>query len=153
MAKQTKQPYQEQVDKLCQELGITEKQYNANTTIPELEAIIDKLEAQLPDDVESDADIDSGEENTENHASGNDEIEISMTDLPDGAVIDESPDLQVEVSGDDEGNLEVKAVSTFRCRVNDERITVLAGQRKLLPEDVAMDAVDIGVAVLIGSVK
>ncbi|MGI9835676.1 hypothetical protein ACJPQX_20755 [Vibrio vulnificus] len=148
MAKQTKQPYQEQVDKLCQELGITEKQYNANTTIPELEAIIDKLEAQLPD-----VDTDSGEENAEKHASGNDEIEISMTDLPDGAEIDESLDLQVEVNGDDEGNLEVKAVSTFRCRVNDERITVLAGQRKLLPEDVAMDAVGIGVAVLIGSVK
>ncbi|HCG7105025.1 TPA: hypothetical protein NJ322_004326 [Vibrio parahaemolyticus] len=151
MAKQTKQPYQEQVDQLCQELGITEKQYNANTTIPELEAIIDKLEAQLPDD--SELETDSGEENTENNSGVNNEIEISMTDLPDGAEIDESPDLQVEVNGDDEGNLEVKAVSTFRCRANKERITVLAGQHKLLPEDVAMDAVASGVAVLIGSVK
>ncbi|MBF4238166.1 hypothetical protein EAY82_27055, partial [Vibrio anguillarum] len=52
MAK-TKQPYQEQIDGLCNELGITEKQYTDKTTIPELEAIIDKLEAQLPDDEET----------------------------------------------------------------------------------------------------
>lgn len=153
MAK-TKQPYQEQIDNLCKELGITETQYNDKTTIPELEAIIDKLEAQLPD--EEDQEPETAPEQSEASQDAplnNDEVEITLTDdVPDDADIDDS-DTTVEVNSDDEGQIEVRALSTFRCRVGDDRITVIAGNRKFLPEDVAMDALQIGVAVLIGTVE
>lgn len=148
MAK-TKQPYQEQIDNLCKELGITETQYNDKTTITELEAIIDKLEAQLPDEEDQEPETDPEQDAPLN----NDEVEITLTDdVPDDADIDDS-DTTVEVNSDDEGQIEVRAVSTFRCRVGDERITVIAGNRKFLPEDVAMDALQIGVAVFIGTVE
>ncbi|MCP5019714.1 MAG: hypothetical protein GY938_31175 [Ketobacter sp.] len=153
MAK-TKQPYQEQIDNLCKELGITETQYNDKTTIPELEAIIDKLEAQLPDEEDQEPETDPEQSEASQDAPlNNDEVEITLTDdVPDDADIDDS-DTTVEVNSDDEGQIEVRAVSTFRCRVGDERITVIAGNRKFLPEDVAMDALQIGVAVLIGTVE
>lgn len=153
MAK-TKQPYQEQIDNLCKELGITETQYNDKTTIPELEAIIDKLEAQLPDEKDQEPETDPEQSEASQDAPlNNDEVEITLTDdVPDDADIDDS-DTTVEINSDDEGQIEVRAVSTFRCRVGDERITVIAGTRKFLPEDVAMDALQIGVAVLIGTVE
>ncbi len=153
MAK-TKQPYQEQIDNLCKELGITETQYNDKTTIPELEAIIDKLEAQLPDEEDQEPETDPEQSEASQDAPlNNDEVEITLTDdVPDDADIDDS-DTTVEVNSDDEGQIEVRAVSTFRCRVGDERITVIAGTRKFLPEDMAMDALQIGVAVLIGTVE
>ena len=153
MAK-TKQPYQEQIDNLCKELGITETQYNDKTTIPELEAIIDKLEAQLPDEEDQEPETDPEQSEASQDAPlNNDEVEITLTDdVPDDADIDDS-DTTVEVNSDDEGQIEVRAVSTFRCRVGDERITVIAGNRKFLPENVAMDALQIGVAVLIGTVE
>ena len=121
----TKQPYQEQIDNLCKELGITETQYNDKTTIPELEAIIDDLEAQLPDGE------DQGSETKPKQSGASKDALLN----------------------NDEGQIEVRAVSTFRCRVGDERITVIAGNRKFLPEDVAMDALQIGVAALIGMVE
>ncbi|WP_210447842.1 hypothetical protein [Vibrio crassostreae] len=153
MAK-TKKPYQEQIDNLCKELGITETQYNDKTTIPELEAIIDKLEAQLPDEEDQEPETNPEQSEASQDAPlNNDEVEITLTDdVPDDADIDDS-DTTVEVNSDDEGQIEVRAVSTFRCRVGDERITVIAGNRKFLPEDVAMDALQIGVAVLIGTVE
>ena len=153
MAK-TKQPYQEQIDNLCKDLGITETQYNDKTTIPELEAIIDKLEAQLPDEEDQEPETNPEQSEASQDAPlNNDEVEITLTDdVPDDADIDDS-DTTVEVNSDDEGQIEVRAVSTFRCRVGDERITVIAGNRKFLPEDVAMDALQIGVAVLIGTVE
>lgn len=153
MAK-TKQPYQEQIDNLCKELGITEIQYNDKTTIPELEAIIDKLEAQLPDEEEQEPETNPEQsEDSQDEPLNNDEVEITLTDdVPDDADIDDS-DTTVEVNSDDKGQIEVRAVSTFRCRVGDERITVIAGSRKFLPEDVAMDALQIGVAVFIGTVE
>ncbi|MBD1559497.1 hypothetical protein HC752_21375 [Vibrio sp. S9_S30] len=144
MAK-TKQPYQEQIDNLCKDLGITETQYNDKTTIPELEAIIDKLEAQLPDEEDQEPETDPEQSEASQDAPlNNDEVEITLTDE---AACDIAT--TVEANSDYEGQfmIEVRAVSTFRCRVGDERITVIAGNRKFLPEDVAMDALQNGVAV------
>ena len=150
MAK-AKQPYQEQIDNLCKELGITEPQYTEKTTIQELEAIIDNLEAQLPDEEDESTNLEQPDTSKEAESS-NDEVEITLSDdIPDDAEIDDS-DITVEVNSNEEEKIEVKAVSTFRCRVGDERITVVSGNRKFLPEDVAMDALQLGVAVLIGKV-
>ncbi|MCL9783658.1 hypothetical protein M9194_19725 [Vibrio sp. S4M6] len=129
-----KKPYQEQIDSLCEELGITEPQYDDKNSIADLEKIIDELEAKLPENSDSE------------------EVEITLTDdVPESEGIEDSVD--VEVNSDKSGNIEVKAVSTFRCRVDDERVTVVKDNKHYLPEDVAMEAVEAGVAVLIGKQK
>ncbi|MFV0576065.1 MAG: hypothetical protein ACK5NC_11725, partial [Vibrio sp.] len=43
-----KKQLQAHIDSLCEELGMTEKQYKSDTTIAELQTIIDDLEDQLP---------------------------------------------------------------------------------------------------------
>ncbi|RMZ62409.1 hypothetical protein, partial [Vibrio anguillarum] len=153
----TKQPYQEQIDGLCNELGITEKQYTDKTTIPELEAIIDKLEAQLPDDEETEqsneteqlsdtelVDVSQPDEQLVDEIQDN-EVEITLTDdLPDDTPIDES-DLDVEVNSDEAEQLEVIAKSTFVYEVDGQRHTVVKGTRKFVPKDVAMDALSVNV--------
>lgn len=135
MAK-SKQPYQDQIDNLCKELGITETQYNDRTTIPDLEAIIDQLESQIPDEEDQKPETNPEQSATSKDASiNNDNVEIGLTDdVPDHA------------DNDDSDTIEVLAVSTFRCRVGDTPIMVIAGERKLLPVNVAMDALNIGVA-------
>lgn len=133
-----KKPHQEQIDALCNELGITDPQYTGKTTIAELEKIIDKLESQLPDESDGDA--------IEIHAVSND-------DIPDDAVVDEGSASDVEIDTDTSGHLKVKALKTFVTRVGGEDVMQHPNDISFLSESDAMHAVELGVACLIGTRK
>lgn len=169
-----KKPYQDQIDSLCTQLGITKPQYDEKTTISELEEIIDKLEAQLPDDesesgeqtLETESTIESSpaliEEPSvaveEQPANTSVEVKVYAADeMPNGENLngEENTDSagDVEVNSDEAGDVEVEATRTFRCNSHGERLTVLRGTRVFLPEDVANDAVCNDAACFIGCLK
>ncbi|MCL1124156.1 hypothetical protein [Shewanella surugensis] len=125
----------EQIDMLCKELGISEPQYQANTSIKELESIIDKLEEQLPDEgANSDLDVELPIQQ-----SSDDEHKQAPTSKP-------SSEMSAE-SDIDRQSIQVRALKTFRCRVDNERVDVLKSKLKTLPQTVANDAIRAGVAV------
>lgn len=87
-----KTPLQKHIDGLCEELGITEKPYHSNTTIAELQKIIDELEAKLPEeDNDASDDLDSETEQSDPQDSSNedDEPDLGTTDK-DNSSLDES---------------------------------------------------------------
>jgi len=87
-----KTPLQKHIDGLCEELGITEKPYNSNTTIAELQKIIDELEAKLPEednDASDDLDIETDQSDPQDSFDEDDEPDLGSTDK-DNSSLDES---------------------------------------------------------------
>ncbi|GAB6263910.1 hypothetical protein [Photobacterium sp. R1] len=135
---------QAHIDGLCEQLGISDKPYKDDTTIKDLEKLIDELETQIPDDTAGDGTDGEGTDDT-------DLTEITMVDesaLPPGAVIQndvEGPEVVVNGKGD----LLIKAKVSIQLRSHGKPVLVLAGESAYVEEQAAMDAVSEKVAVLL----
>lgn len=151
-----KKPLQQHIDQLCTELGIEDKPYTEKTSIPDLQKIVDDLEAKLPDEEsepESDetetlegGDLPPEEPETLEVESG---IEIGLVDkseLPDDAVIE---DAGVEVESNESGDLLIKAKTTIRLQSHGQSLKISKDQTAYVDEQAAMDAVEDGLAVLL----
>ena len=167
----SKEHLQKHIDSLCEDLNITKSPYKSNTSVTELQKIIDDLEDQLPDDnddeladdqvlddandeiidgdlVEGDLAItsDSGQPDITEIPPGSHVGAFKESQLPEDAVIDESG---VEVSANDAGDLELKALVTIGLISHGKRVMVRKGTTAFIEESAALDAVDEGVAVLL----
>ncbi|EOV3439722.1 hypothetical protein ACOW85_000164 [Vibrio parahaemolyticus] len=172
----SKEHLQKHIDGLCEELNITKSPYKSNTSVPELQKIIDELEDQLPEenDVElvddqviddiTDGDLSDGVidgELVDGDPTGTD-VQPGITEIPSGshvgvvkesqlpedAVIDESG---VEVSANEAGDLELKALVTIGLISHGKRVMVRKGTTAFIEESAALGAVDEGVAVLLSA--
>ena len=95
-----KKPLQQHIDQLCTELGIEDKPYTEKTSIPDLQKIVDDLEAKLPDEEsepESDetetlegGDLPPEEPETLEVESGTEIGLVDKSELPDDAVIEDA---------------------------------------------------------------
>jgi len=157
-----KENLKKRVDELCKELGITEPQYSDKTTEPQLNKVIDELEAKLPDMDESDDEAQSQTpENDANHIAGDQseqtESETSeksevligaAVELPDDATVldDGEPP---EVNADENGNVQVLVDKPFQCLQGQETMLLKRGDKPFLDEETAMEAVDAGLAYFV----
>lgn len=143
-AKSTKAPLHSHIDGLCEELGITEKPYSDKNTIEELQAIIDELEAKLPDD--GDGDDGEGGEGDE----GNELLigTIALTDLPNGAIVDHGVDVPA-IKTNSLGDVLIEAICTIQLISHGNAMVLNKHQREYVDEKAAMAAVDEGVAYLV----
>ncbi|MGL6025866.1 MAG: hypothetical protein ACRC0U_01930 [Vibrio sp.] len=152
---------QKHIDGLCDELGITDKQYSSNTTIGELQSIIDELESKLPDgDAEQDEEPELGV--------GDDLIDEPESKLPDGdAELNEDPAPEsgdeiikahpansvakgeVETSSNDVGDIEVKAKLTVILKSHGKTVKIVKGASAFIEKSAALDAVEEGVAAFL----
>ncbi|MDO6707926.1 hypothetical protein [Photobacterium sp. 1_MG-2023] len=135
---------QAHIDGLCEQLGISDKPYKDDTTIKELEKLIDELETQIPDDTDGDGTDGEGTDDT-------DLTEITMVDesaLPPGAVIRDDLD-GPEVVANANGDLLIKADVSIQLLSRGERVFIPAGDTAYVEESVALDAVAEKVAVLL----
>ncbi|MDF4625041.1 hypothetical protein [Vibrio parahaemolyticus] len=167
----SKEHLQKHIDGLCEELNITKSPYKSNTSVTELQKIIDDLEDQLPDDNDdeladapvlddanddiSDGDLvdgdlaiasDSGQTDITEIPPGSHVGAFKESQLPEDAVINESG---VEVSANEAGDLELKALVTIGLMSHGKRVMVRKGTTAFIEESAALDAVDEGVAVLL----
>lgn len=140
-AKSTKAPLHSHIDGLCEELGITEKPYSDKNTVEELQAIIDELEAKLPD--EGDGDEGDGDE-------GNELLigTIALTDLPNGAIVDHGIDVPA-IKTNSLGDVLIEAICTIQLISHGNAMVLNKHQREYVDEKAAMAAVDEGVAYLV----
>lgn len=139
-----KSALQAHIDGLCEQLGISDKPYKDDTTIKDLEKLIDELEAQIPDDTAGDG-MDVG------GTDGTDLTEITMVDesaLPPGAVIQNDAE-GPEVVANEKGDLLIKALVSIQLRSHGKSVIVLAGDSAYVEEQAALDAVSEDVAVLL----
>ncbi|EJB8454882.1 hypothetical protein MW332_004730 [Vibrio parahaemolyticus] len=180
----SKEHLQKHIDGLCEELNVTKSPYKSNTSVTELQKIIDDLEDQLPDDnddelagaqvlddandelvdaqvlddandeiidgdfVEGDFALtsDSGQPDITAIPPGSHVGAFKESQLPEDAVIGESG---VEVSANETGDLELKALVTIGLISHGKRVMVRKGTTAFIEESAALDAVDEGVAVLL----
>ncbi|MCR9549214.1 hypothetical protein [Vibrio antiquarius] len=157
-----KENLKKRVDELCKELGITEPQYSDKTTEPQLNKVIDDLEAKLPDMDESDDEAQSQtqgndanhtasdqSEQTESQASEKSEVLIGAADeLPDDATVldDGEPP---EVNADEKGNVQVLVDKPFQCLQGQKTVLLKRGDKPFLDEETAMEAVDASLAYFV----
>ncbi len=92
-----KQQLQKHIDGLCEELEITEPQYNSKTKVEQLQAIIDELEAKLPED--------------------SDDVNNETEEVPESEDDDALDTHQLEV-GDDEQNPSAAVVTDYEQDVS-----------------------------------
>ncbi|EJB8455074.1 hypothetical protein MW332_004930 [Vibrio parahaemolyticus] len=167
----SKEHLQKHIDGLCEELNVTKSPYKSNTSVTELQKIIDDLEEQLPDENDDeladdqvlddandgviDGDLvdgaltltsDSGQPDITEIPPGSHVGAFKESQLPEDAVIDESG---VEVSANEAGDLELKALVTIGLISHGKRVMVRKGTTAFIEESAALDAVDEGVAVLL----
>ncbi|WP_031410617.1 hypothetical protein [Vibrio parahaemolyticus] len=172
----SKEHLQKHIDGLCEELNITKSPYKSNTSVTELQKIIDELEDQLPEDNDvelvdnqviddiTDGDLSDGVidgEFVDGDPTGTD-VQPGITEIPPGshvgvvkesqlpedAVIDESG---VEVSANEAGDLELKALVTIGLISHGKRVMVRKCTTAFIEESAALVAVDEGVAVLLSA--
>jgi hypothetical protein len=151
-----KKPLQRHIDQLCTELGIEDKPYTEKTSIPDLQKIVDDLEAKLPDEEsepESDdietldgGDLPPEEPETLEVESGTEVGLVDKSELPDDAVIE---DASVEVESNESGDLLIKANTTIRLQSHGQPLKISKDQTAYVDEQAAMDAVGDGLAVLL----
>lgn len=151
-----KKPLQQHIDQLCTELGIEDKPYTEKTSIPDLQKIVDDLEAKLPDEEsepESDetetlegGDLPPEEPETLEVESGTEIGLVDKSELPDDAVIE---DAGVEVDSNESGELLIKAKTTIRLQSHGQPLKISKDQTAYVDEQAAMDAVEDGLAVLL----
>ncbi|MBE4585499.1 hypothetical protein BOO29_11050 [Vibrio navarrensis] len=157
-----KEMLQKQIDALCNELGINEPQYTEKTTEKQLNAIIDELEAKLPEEGDEDdendgidsstghsLDASSGEETTEggtptDKAPSEKDVLAMAGNLPKDAELSDGAD--VEAISDEQGDVLVFGLKTFECVSHGERVTVKQGDEAYLEEKAALDAIEASVA-------
>lgn len=136
------------IDSLCEELGIQTAPYKSNSTVKELQKNIDDLEAQLPEEDDSDdetdvsADNEAADAGDDDIASGTEISAVSESDLPDDAVVE---DKGVEVSANSSGDIEIKAHKyTIELVSHGERVKIVKGKSAFVEEKVAVKVVDDG---------
>jgi len=153
------------IDELCGELNITEPQYDDKTTEAQLNAIIDELEAKLPDGDESENededqsqaqgnDVDdpaSGEsQEAEDQESDKSEVLVGIGELPEGeSITDEG--VVPEAKTNDQGEVQVLVAKPFQYVANGEPVLAKSGEKPFLDEDTAMEAVEAGLAHIIAT--
>jgi hypothetical protein len=153
------------IDELCGELNITEPQYDDKTTEAQLNAIIDELEAKLPDGDESENEDEDQSQtqgnDVDNPASGeNQEAEIQTSDkaevlvgigeLPEGETISDDGVIPVAKTND-QGEMQVLVTKPFQYVVDGKPVLAKSGEKPFLDEDTAMEAVEAGLAHIIAT--
>lgn len=153
------------IDELCGELNITEPQYDDKTTEAQLNAIIDELEAKLPDGDESENededqsqaqgnDVDnpaSGEsQEAEDQESDKPEVLVGIGELSEGESITDDGVIP-EAKTNDQGEMQVLVTKPFQYVVNGEPVLAKSGEKPFLDEDTAMEAVEAGLAHIIAT--
>lgn len=153
------------IDELCGELNITEPQYDDKTTEAQLNAIIDELEAKLPDGDESENededqsqaqgnDVDnpaSGEsQEAEGQESDKPEVLVGIGELPEGESITDDGVIP-EAKTNDQGEMQVLVAKPFQYVANGEPVLAKSGEKPFLDEDTAMEAVEAGLAHIIAT--
>lgn len=156
-----KKQLQTHIDGLCEELGITDQPYKSDTTIAQLQSIIDTLEDQLPSEdqeeaesaddsegltVEEQPDLQYQPEPDTDIPSGSEVSVMDESDIPEGAIVE---DKSVKVSSDEKGDLEVKAKTTIYLMSHGKSVKISKGKTAFIEEFAALQALDEGVAVLL----
>ncbi|MCG6227117.1 hypothetical protein [Vibrio furnissii] len=161
-----KELLQKRIDELCKELGITKSPYTDKTSEKQLNAIIDELEAKLPDENDEHDESDQSNDGSDQEAFGPDDTSSSQaaqtpdsegqapaenevlaiaSELPEGATLTDDNNVP-EVQSNAEGDLKVKALKTFQALSHGKTVIVTKGETAYLEEQAANDAVDAGVA-------
>ncbi|MGI2879341.1 hypothetical protein ACRTDO_00900 [Vibrio furnissii] len=161
-----KELLQKRIDELCKELGITKSPYTDKTSEKQLNAIIDELEAKLPDEGDEHDKSNESHDGSDQEASGPDDTSGSQvapppdsagkapaenevlaiaSELPEGATLTDDDNVP-EVQSNAEGDLKVQALKTFQALSHGEPVIVTKGETAYLEEQAATDAVDAGVA-------
>ncbi|ENQ8613729.1 hypothetical protein ACEQ7L_000207 [Vibrio fluvialis] len=161
-----KELLQKRIDELCKELGIAESPYTDKTTEKQLNAIIDELEAKLPDEGDEHGEPDKSNNASDQKAPGPDDTSGSQvaptpnsegqtpaknevlaiaSELPEGATLTGGNNVP-EVQSNAEGDMKVKALKTFQALSHGKTVIVTKGETAYLEEQAATDAVDAGVA-------
>ncbi|MGI2933246.1 hypothetical protein [Vibrio fluvialis] len=164
---------QKRIDELCKELGIAESPYTDKTTEKQLNAIIDELEAKLPDEDDEHDESDQSHDGSDQEASGPDDTSGSQaaptpdsdgqapaenevlaiaSELPEGATLTDDDNVP-EVQSNAKGDLKVQALKTFQALSHGKPVIVTKGETAYLEEQAAMDAVDAGAAGLLVTIK
>lgn len=153
------------IDELCGELNITEPQYDDKTTEAQLNAIIDELEAKLPDGDESE-----NEDEEQSQAQGNDvddsasgesqeaeiqpsdkaEVFVGIGELPEGETISDDEVIPVAKTNE-QGEMQVLVAKPFQYVVGGKPVLAKSGEKPFLDEDTAMEAVEAGLAHIIAT--
>ncbi|MBY7903589.1 hypothetical protein KW507_22065 [Vibrio fluvialis] len=168
-----KELLQKRIDELCKELGIAESPYTDKTTEKQLNAIIDELEAKLPDEGDEHDESDESHDGSDQEAPGPDdtsgpqtapptdsdgqapaenEVLAIASELPEGATLTDDDNVP-EVQSNAEGDLKVKALKTFQALSHGKTVIVTKGETAYLEEQAAMDAVDAGAAGFLATIK
>ncbi|ENU5813949.1 hypothetical protein ACE34P_001501 [Vibrio fluvialis] len=168
-----KELLQKRIDELCKELGIAESPYTDKTTEKQLNAIIDELEAKLPDEGDEHDESDESHDGSNQEAPGPDDASGSQvapppdsegqtpaenevlaiaSELPEDATLTDDDNVP-EVQSNAEGDLKVKALKTFQALSHGKTVIVTKGETAYLEEQAATDAVDAGVAVFLVTTK
>lgn len=168
-----KELLQKRIDELCKELGIAESPYTDKTTEKQLNAIIDELEAKLPDEDDEHDESDQSHDGSDQEASDPDDTSGSQvaptpdsdgqaptakevlaiaSELPEGATLTDDDNVP-EVQSNAEGDLKVKALKTFQALSHGKTVIVTKGETAYLEEQAAMDAVDAGAAGFLATIK
>ncbi|WP_315919923.1 hypothetical protein [Vibrio fluvialis] len=168
-----KELLQKRIDELCKELGIAESPYTDKTNEKQLNAIIDELEAKLPDENDEHDESDQSHDGSDQEASGPDDTSGSQaaptpdsegqapaenevlaiaSELPEGATLTDDDNVP-EVQSNAKGDLKVQALKTFQALSHGKPVIVTKGETAYLEEQAAMDAVDAGAAGLLAAIK
>ncbi|HDM8047888.1 TPA: hypothetical protein P0E07_000959 [Vibrio fluvialis] len=168
-----KELLQKRIDELCKELGIAESPYTDKTTEKQLNAIIDELEAKLPDEGDEHGEPDKSNNASDQKAPGPDDTSGSQvaptpnsegqtpaenevlaiaSELPEDATLTDDDNVP-EVQSNAEGDLKVKALKTFQALSHGKTVIVTKGETAYLEEQAATDAVDAGVAGFLVTTK
>lgn len=168
-----KELLQKRIDELCKELGITESPYTDKTTEKQLNAIIDELEAKLPDEGDEHDESDESHDGSDQEAPGPDDTSGSQvapppdsegqapaenevlaiaSELPEGITLTDDDNVP-EVQSNAEGDMKVKALKTFQALSHGKTVIVTKGETAYLEEQAATDAVDAGVAGFLVTTK
>ncbi|MBY7981366.1 hypothetical protein KW452_02335 [Vibrio fluvialis] len=168
-----KELLQKRIDELCKELGIAESPYTDKTTEKQLNAIIDELEAKLPDEGDEHDKSDQSHDGSDQEAPGSDDTSGSQaaptpdsagqapaenevlaiaSELPEGATLTDDDNVP-EVQSNAVGDMKVKALKTFQALSHGKTVIVTKGETAYLEQQAAIDAVDAGVAGFLVTTK
>lgn len=142
-AKSTKAPLHSHIDGLCEELGITEKPYSDKNTVEELQAIIDELEAKLPDEGDGDDGEGDGDESNELLIGT-----MALPGSPNGTIVEKGIDVPA-IKTNSLGDVLIEAICTIQLISHGNAMVLNKHQREYVDEKAAMAAVDEGVAYLV----